>query len=243
MRCLLILLIWLIATPGHTTELHFESGIRQNLLIELYTSEGCSSCPPAEAYLNRFRDHPGLWESYVPIAFHVDYWNHLGWRDRFSSSEYSARQRTYARHWQARTVYTPAFFLNGEAWRGWRHRELPPANDKNVGNLKVSIQGDELRVRFRSYDVNPGPLVLHVARLGMGRSTTIEAGENTGRKARHDFVVIGYQKKSTQQGHWRMQLPAARVAETGPQALAVWVTEVGNPVPVQATGIAVDFNR
>ena len=66
-------------------ETRFESGPQQISLVELYTSEGCSSCPPAEAWLSRLKEEPGLWKNFVPIAFHVDYWDRLGWRDRFSS--------------------------------------------------------------------------------------------------------------------------------------------------------------
>ena len=62
----------------------FASTARQTSLLELYTSEGCSSCPPAEAWLSGLKDNPGLWRDFVPVAFHVDYWNYLGWRDKWS---------------------------------------------------------------------------------------------------------------------------------------------------------------
>ena len=76
-------------------------------VLELYTSEGCSSCPPADKYISELKSHPGLWTSLIPVAFHVDYWNYIGWEDRFSSPEYSARQRRYARSKNLKTVYTP----------------------------------------------------------------------------------------------------------------------------------------
>ena len=76
--------------------IQFQSPERQVALVELYTSEGCSSCPPAESWLSGLKEKPGLWSEFVPVAFHVDYWNYLGWRDKWSSKEYSDRQRDYA---------------------------------------------------------------------------------------------------------------------------------------------------
>src|SRR4051794_21790628 len=67
----------------------FESQERQTTFLELYTSEGCSSCPPAEAWLNQLSKSPVLWKDFVPTAFHVDYWDHLGWRDRWAAKEFS----------------------------------------------------------------------------------------------------------------------------------------------------------
>ncbi len=76
-------------------ETRFESGPAQTALVELYTSEGCSSCPPADHYLSGLARDPGLWKQFVPVAFHVDYWDQLGWTDRLASAQYSDRQRSY----------------------------------------------------------------------------------------------------------------------------------------------------
>jgi hypothetical protein len=79
-------------------------------LLELYASEGCISCPPADAWVSKLKSHSGLWKSIVPVVFHVDYWNYIGWKDRFSSAEHSSRQRSYARSKNLKTVYTPGFY-------------------------------------------------------------------------------------------------------------------------------------
>jgi hypothetical protein len=97
-----------IVTTTHAQELRFQSSAKQVALIELYTSEGCSSCPPAEAWLSQLKADPGLWTSFVPIAFHVDYWDNLGWRDRFAAEKFTARQRAYAVEWSGDSLYTPA---------------------------------------------------------------------------------------------------------------------------------------
>ena len=95
-------------------QFEFQSGEKQVPLVELYTSEGCSSCPPAEAWMGRLKDAPDLWKGFVPVAFHVDYWNSLGWKDRWSSPEFTERQRAYAEAWKSESVYTPCFVVNGK---------------------------------------------------------------------------------------------------------------------------------
>src|SRR6266581_5068954 len=80
------------SSPPATT---FESGEARTMLVELFTSEGCSSCPPADAWISQLKESPDLWKKIVPVAFHVDYWNNLGWRDRFAKPEFTARQRRY----------------------------------------------------------------------------------------------------------------------------------------------------
>jgi len=116
---ILFLLIISTAAPAPAQPISFKSGLKQVSLVELYTSEGCSSCPPAEDWLNRLKNSPSLWSRFVPLAFHVDYWNSPGWKDRWSSPQFSLRQSDYAQLWHAENVYTPCFVLNGGEWTGW----------------------------------------------------------------------------------------------------------------------------
>jgi len=82
---LVILIPSLIATlTAQAADRVFETGPQKTHLIELFTSQGCSSCPPAEAWLSKLKNEPGLWKNFVPLAFHVDYWDRLGWRDPFA---------------------------------------------------------------------------------------------------------------------------------------------------------------
>jgi len=92
------------------------SGASRASLLELYTSEGCSSCPPADRWLSGLRGRDDLLGRLVPLAFHVDYWNDLGWEDRFAKPEYSARQGSISRRNRSRSVYTPQFVLDGRDW-------------------------------------------------------------------------------------------------------------------------------
>ena len=111
------------AMQSHAASLSVKSPATQVDLIELYTSEGCSSCPPADRWVSSLQNEPGLWRDFIPVAFHVDYWDYIGWPDRFASPAFTARQYVYAQQQSMRTVYTPGFFNNGKEWR-WRSHKL-----------------------------------------------------------------------------------------------------------------------
>src|SRR5271154_4189044 len=106
-RCIILASLVSLAASGAPIEFH--SPERQVALLELYTSEGCSSCPPAETWLSGLKDAPGLWSNFVPLAFHVDYWDYLGWKDKWANQQFSERQRDYASLWAAKNIYTPEF--------------------------------------------------------------------------------------------------------------------------------------
>jgi len=184
----LLLLAMAAAMPQARAECAAESGPRRNHLLELYTSQGCSSCPPADRYLSTLRGQAGV----VPLAFHVDYWNHLGWRDPHSQPAFSQRQRDLARRSGSRVVYTPQFILDGGDWRPGR--EDPPwlrapalAPTRIALSLALS-RPDRLEVRGR-LSGRSGQVWLALYEQGL--ETTVPRGENAGRRLRHDFVVRG----------------------------------------------------
>src|SRR5437899_7536374 len=110
--------------------LFLQSSENQVAFLALFTSEGCSSCPPAEVWLSGLKTTPGLWKQFVPVAFHVDYWDYLGWRDPWASKAFSDRQRAYVQTWRGDSIYTPGFVLNGQEWRGWsRQKDGPPGSN------------------------------------------------------------------------------------------------------------------
>src|SRR6478672_1752441 len=129
----LIPLLGAAALTSQAADRVFESGPQKVHLIELFTSEGCSSCPPAEAWLSKLKTNARLWKDFVPVAFHVDYWDNLGWPDRFAAKPWTERQRTYATAWNTTTVYTPEFVLDG---REWHAGEIPLASTDRPGVLK-----------------------------------------------------------------------------------------------------------
>lgn len=223
-------------------ELKLQSGVEQPVMIELFTSEGCSSCPPAEQYLNSFASHPQLWTKFIPLAFHVDYWDYLGWKDRYSRAAYSERQKEYARQKRLSAVYTPAFVVNGKGWRPSsmvNHEPMPPLH--KAGRLKLNLTPERGKGVF-SPEISPSrALVLNLAILGMDISTKIEAGENRGRTSRHEFVVLSHVRHSPasqtdDRVTWNFPLPVPRGHKAPQYALVAWVSEGSTPEPLQTVG-------
>ena len=227
-------------TMSVAAETRFESGPQQTALVELYTSEGCSSCPPAEAWLNQLKGDAGLWKKFVPIAFHVDYWDRLGWRDRFASRQWTERQSRYAALWQSESVYTPAVVLNGRELPNWSGASLAAPNDKAAGLLVAKTgDGKKFEIEFRPANGATGNWEAHLALLASGISSKIGAGENSGRNLQHDFVVLGLRDAALQgEGEAkRASLTIPATTESGARAaVAIWVSSSDRLAPVQATG-------
>ena len=220
----------LFATVATAAPLKFSSGENHTHLIELYSSEGCSSCPPAEEWLGGLRDAPGLWRDFVPVAFHVSYWDQLGWPDRFASKEFTARQYAYSNQWAGESVYTPEFVRDGAEWRS---RKLPPASAEKAGVLSIEYGAEgDCRIVFSI----GGEAEIHVALLGAGIISEVKAGENRGRTLRHDFVVLALQSACLVNGTAELRLPKSAESGIPRHALAVWVTRRGDLTPLQATG-------
>ncbi|MFA0053321.1 DUF1223 domain-containing protein [Vibrio echinoideorum] len=199
-------------------------------VIELFTSEGCSSCPPADEYLSTFEDHPKLWTQVIPLAYHVDYWDYLGWGDKFASKAFSQKQRLYKAYGVTSGVYTPGFVVDGKEWRGyfnWLDRNLPSMTEQTSPNLTVERKNDSFTVSYEG----KGIYVAHIALLAMNEVTSVKAGENRGKKLKHDFVVVydGYQRGESQ---WQFNVNFAPLVAT-PDAVAVWLTEPNSYAPTQ----------
>lgn len=167
-------------------------------LLELFTSEGCSSCPPADQWLTRLRTVQDA-NHLVALAFHVDYWNQLGWPDRFAQNLYTRRQQAAAERNRAGFVYTPQFLLDGEDIRplqfsGLLKDRLTMINAEAAAahihfEAAIDAQG-MLTVRGRSRTVRPDAAALtYIALYEHGLSSRVAKGENAGRHLRHDYVV------------------------------------------------------
>jgi hypothetical protein len=238
--CLFMSLIFAcVASPGAQT-LHFESPGPRVSLLELYTSEGCSSCPPADSWISTMRDDPRLWREVIPVAFHVDYWDYIGWKDRFASPVYGDRQRDYARNRHVSTVYTPGFVLAGKEWRSWFRRPVLTVDNRvAAGKLELRVNGQQARASFTPSVPIGGELEMHVAILGFDLSSEVRSGENGGRTLDHDFVVLGYRSLATEKNNAvhtaSFTLPAVNV-DSKRKAIAAWLSVPGDPSPVQAVG-------
>ena len=222
------------AWAAQAGEVVFESKSTRTHLIELYTSEGCSSCPPAEAWMSALKTEPRLWQDFVPIAFHVDYWDHLGWRDPFASKLWTERQTDYSVRWKTESVYTPAFALDGKEW----HQAALTAATDRAGVLRIVVNGDRLTANYKPVDGASHRFDIHVAQLAFAASSDVTAGENSGRKLTHDFVVVGLTNESMKNGSKELKLtpPSIKSKAEPRMALAAWVTLAGQIEPMQAVG-------
>lgn len=166
------------------------SGAARAQLVELYTSEGCSSCPPADRWLSGLPDSAGL----VRLAFHVDYWDELGWPDRYADPRYAQRQSIQAARDGHATVYTPEVVVDGREWRRWSTGLPARAAGPAPFALELSIRGDaRLELVLKHSDAAPG-LAAEVtfAVTEDGLYSTVRAGENRGKRLDHDHVVRAY---------------------------------------------------
>jgi len=234
MRLALALLVILCALPARGGEVVFESKPTRTHLIELYTSEGCSSCPPAESWMTSLKNEPRLWQDFVPVEFHVDYWDHLGWRDPFAARIWTDRQADYSVRWKKESVYTPAFALDGKEWQ---QGAVSAATD-STGVLKVVVNGDRVSATFKPVESGKGRYDIHVAQLACAISSDVTAGENSGRKLVHDFVVLGLTNETMKGGtkELKMTAPSIKPNLGSRIALAAWVTAGGQIEPIQAVG-------
>ncbi|MEM7430304.1 MAG: DUF1223 domain-containing protein [Pseudomonadota bacterium] len=228
-----------LASPATAGEATFSSRDTRTALVELYTSEGCSSCPPAERWINALEDERGLWHDFIPLALHVDYWDYIGWPDRFAKPEYAKRQRQYAAEGGARVVYTPGMFVNGEEWLGWRRGDLDVDTDTMPGVLSLSVINNDVAVHFAPAVATTDSLRVNIALVGMGLETEVRAGENKGRKLEHDFVALNVQSvalENSAAGYKAItELPQSDI-ESNRYAVVAWVTNGKTQAPIQAVG-------
>lgn len=220
----------------------FSSDENQTSLIELYTSEGCSSCPPADKWLNSLKNDSGLWQNFIPLAFHVEYWDYIGWKDVYANKKFSDRQRRYARQQALSTVYTPGVILNGMEWRKWfdsRSLEFSQTG-KLPGKLKVQRNRTQVIANFQTKQYSNKALLLNLALVGFGITSDIKRGENSGRTLNHEFIVLDHtinlierQKDGNYSGNF--QLP--RTHHNAERfALVAWLSSPNDQTPIQATG-------
>ncbi len=209
-------------------------------VVELFTSQGCASCPPADALLTSLAERGDV----VALAYHVDYWDYIGWEDTFGSKSFSDRQRAYAKSWGSSRIYTPQMVVNGaEGVVGSKRGAVNDALASAQLPLDVSIQkqGDMLTVHIPADETLPDAsiwLVRYLVRADVG----IEAGDNAGKSMVYTQVVTDRQIL----GAWEsehgasLKLPMAGVqgGAAGNNGLAILVQDERNGLPGPIMGAA-----
>lgn len=224
------LVLLMFSTPLWALE--FASTTQRTTVVELYTSEGCSSCPPADRWVSSLRDDPRIFNSLLPLVFHVDYWDRLGWKDPYASKAYSQRQYALVQEDILSQAYTPGIVVDSQEWRQWfRGQRQLKTTGQSANILSVTLQDNLLTAEYDADAI----FIFNVAYLGMGLKTNVLAGENRGRQLQHDFVVLSHQQQSGEQ-RWQLQL--TDLPDKGQQqtALAVWLTPLDSLQIIQAAG-------
>jgi hypothetical protein len=190
------------------------------VVVELYTSQGCSSCPPADALLSELAQMDGV----IALALHVDYWDYIGWKDELARPEHTERQKNYARAVGKKMIYTPQFVIGGvERVTGYeplevaeiiqRHREAP----RPVA-LDVRREGDMILIEAQAVGDPGGPIVVQIARYAPMHRVEITRGENAGLTMDYHNAVDLW----AEVGRWDGQgvyMATARVAGDTPVAV------------------------
>ena len=163
------------------------SGAMVNPVVELYTSVGCNSCPPADKWLSRLKAEPAV----VALAFHVDYWDRLGWKDRFASPAYTQRQSQQQASSGARFSYTPQVIVNGADRPDWPRVAIAPGGAATV-DVQLVREGNRFIATVAPSPGAPTRLGAYWAVTEQGHVSAVKAGENEGVTLNHDHVVREY---------------------------------------------------
>ena len=208
-------------------------------VVELYTSEGCNSCPPADRWLSRLKADPTV----VALAFHVDYWDRLGWKDRFASAAFTARQAAQQATNGARFSYTPQVVVDGRDRTDWSRAALPSsARPSAAVEVVVARQGDRFVATVTPAAGAPERLAAYWAVTEQGHVTAVKAGENEGVTLHHDFVVRDYEPvaawaaRSSTPATFSFR-PATAADGAHPRSVNLVVVDAASGRPVQAVKV------
>ena len=211
---------------------------RPKAVVELFTSQGCAQCPPADALLTGLAEDGDV----VALAYHVDYWDYVGWEDTFGDEDFSDRQRAYAKSWGSSRIYTPQMVVNGaKGVVGSRRNEVHGAIDGASLPLAVQIarDGDMLKVAIPPDSGLDDAVVWLVSYLDRA-DVTIDKGENAGKSMVYTQVVTGRQAL----GMWEsavgadLKLPLPELLSEGSTGIAVIVQQERNGLPGPILGAA-----
>ncbi len=208
---------------------------KRPVLVELFTSEGCSSCPPADRLLTSLKNERN--DDVITLAFHVDYWNYLGWKDRFSSADFSRRQQAYARQFRLDSSYTPQMVVDGAAEfvgsnRARANEVIGKAASEPTGSIDLSLKGNLLTADVQGLS-NHSDATIYLAVAESGLFTKVGAGENSGSMLEHSSVVrqlipIGKIKNSENSIKVEKEIPRNSEWKSENVKYVVFVQETGS---------------
>ena len=197
---------------------------QQPVVVELYTSQGCSSCPPADAIFSELKGR----EDVIAIALHVDYWDYIGWKDEFGDPAHAKRQRAYAAKAGRRSIYTPEMVVNGQTdIVGAKAMALSKAiaehgAETQVTQLQVQRSENTLRIQAAVPANDAGTMDVHVLRLIPSQKSKITRGENRGETYEYTNIAHSWQVAGTWDGQSNLDMS---LAVGGEDPIVVFIQE------------------
>lgn len=237
----LVIVSFLLLTSSISTAKEYKSTQIATNTMELFTSEGCSSCPPADKWVSKLLKDKTLFTYTIPLVFHIDYWDYIGWKDIYASQSNTLRQRQHKIEGRSSGVYTPEFIVNNKEWKAWFNpftREWGKST-KTVGKLTLNHheESDILDITFNPQVTSTTGYKLHVAVLGMGIKSEIKKGENRGETLIHDFVVLKHKAYSPQrQTTWRVPMLDIPHLKQKENAIVVLISPGDSQEIIQSVG-------
>jgi hypothetical protein len=220
--------LWLAMAVGTNAQ----TASQPVVVVELYTSQGCSSCPPADDFFAELVQDPRV----IPLALHVDYWDYIGWEDGFAKPQFTDRQKAYARAAGSRTIYTPQMIVGGlDRVEGHRPTEVQALINAHLRldadvSLRMVREGDMLRISAEALEPLDGPVRVQLVRYRPAETVEIQRGENAGRTVTYHNIVTAWQPL----GEWTGDSPlSVEAAVPGPDA-AVVILQAPGPSAILA---------
>jgi hypothetical protein len=202
------------------------------VVVELYTSQGCSSCPPADEFLETLIKDPRI----IPLSLHVDYWDYIGWEDSFANPRFTDRQKAYARAIGSRTIYTPQMIVGGtDRVEGHAPDEVSAFLSAHLAQsspvtLVVERQGDLIIIRAEADPPLTEPVRVQLVRYKPQETVLIERGENAGREVTYHNIVTSWEAL----GDWPGTAPLELAAPAPGSDPAVVIVQQQGPAAILA---------
>ncbi|WP_072680580.1 DUF1223 domain-containing protein [Arcobacter sp. LA11] len=236
----LLLITAFLSTILFAQDHTFESKDDRVNIIELYTSQGCSSCPPADKWLSNLKEHPKLFKDFIPMAFHITYWDFIGWKDVFATKSNDNRQRYYSsKVWKKNSVYTPQFIINAKEYRTWfTNQSFPNFKNQYGGKLNINLNNNKLQVSYFNKNIKNQKIYLNVGILGFDYEINIKRGENKYKTLEHDFVVLNHIQKFAEIKNNKLEIDTTLFnleKNNKKKALVIWLSDYNSEI-LQATG-------
>ncbi len=202
------------------------------VVVELYTSQGCSSCPPADEFVAMLASDPRI----LPLALHVDYWDYIGWADKFAQPKFTDRQRAYAKAVGSRTIYTPQLIIGGQhRIEGFAPEETAARLREHLAatatvTLTVTREGDHLVIRADADPPLDETVRIQLIRYEPKETVTIERGENAGKTITYTNIVTSWEGL----GDWQANAPLEMTAPFGGDAPGAVILQTAGPAAILA---------